>query len=62
MPNFWSMTKRKYTHLIELKIIATKNIRTMAAFLDSEDIINKIMPLIKTIVNDDKPYIRGRST
>lgn len=31
----------------------------MAAFLDSEDIINKIMPLIKTIVNDDKSYIRG---
>jgi hypothetical protein len=51
--------RKKYIHLIELKIIATKNIRTMAAFLDSEDIINKIMPLIKTIVNDDKPYIRG---
>jgi len=39
--------------------VATKNIRTLVSYLDAEDIISKIIPLIKTIVNDDTNYIRS---
>lgn len=43
----------------ELKYIATKNIRVLVGFLDAEDIINKIIPLIRNIVNDETNHIRS---
>lgn len=42
----------------ELKYIATKNIRVLAGYLDADDIISKIIPVIRTIVSDDTNYIR----
>lgn len=42
----------------ELKCMATRNIRILAGYLDAEDIINKIIPVIRTIVTDDTNYIR----
>ena len=43
----------------ELKNIAAKNIRVIVKYLESDDIINKIVPIIKSIVSDEHAYVRG---
>ena len=43
----------------ELKNIAAANLRIIVKYLESEDIINKITPIIKSIVADEHAYVRG---
>lgn len=43
----------------ELKNIAAKNIRIIVKYLESDDIINKIVPIIKSIVSDEHAYVRA---
>lgn len=44
----------------ELKNIAAKNLRTLVKHLEPDDIINKITPIIKTLVNDKHSYVRSK--
>lgn len=44
----------------ELKNIAAQNLRIIVKFLESDDIINKIVPIIKSIVSDEHAYVRGK--
>jgi hypothetical protein len=43
----------------ELKNIAAANLRIIVKYLESDDIINKITPIIKSIVSDEHAYVRG---
>ena len=45
----------------ELKNIAAKNLRTLVKHLEPDDIINKITPIIKTLVNDKHSYVRSKN-
>ena len=45
----------------ELKNIAAANLRIIVKYLESDDIINKITPIIKSIVSDEHAYVRGIS-
>jgi len=43
----------------ELKNIAALNLRIIVKYLESDDIINKLTPIIKTIVSDEHAYVRA---
>jgi len=43
----------------ELKNIAAANLRIIVKYLESDDIINKITPIIKSIVSDEHSYVRA---
>lgn len=44
----------------ELKNAAALHLRTLVKFLQPDDIINKITPIIKTLVNDKHDYVRSK--
>jgi hypothetical protein len=44
----------------EMKNITAKNLKIFVKYLEPDDIINKITPIIKSLVNDKHPYVRSK--
>ena len=44
---------------IEIRQLATKNLRMIAEFIEPEEIINQILPILERIVETDETYLRS---